>query len=91
MPPPEAANQLPTPFRDKPPPYSVPLQLRPAAATNAIRSDTAFAFHKVADQSVTTVVSTLFGSYKITPELAVLARVGVVHDSPSLGTACRPS
>ena len=52
-----------------PPPYSLPFQLRPAAAATVVRSDTAFAFYEnpVSDKGGFTVASMLLGSYKLTP------------------------
>jgi hypothetical protein len=75
--------------KPKPPPapYSLPFQLRPAAASTVIRSDTAFAFRQVAGQGGSTIASMLLGSYKVAPSLAVLVRAGVVHDSPPAGDA----
>lgn len=68
----------------KPPPYSLPFQLRPAVAATAVRSDTAFAFYKPdgATSGGTTVATTLLGSYKVTPEFAPLVRLGLVTNSP---------
>jgi opacity protein-like surface antigen len=74
-----------TPAKPKPPPYSLPWQLRPAAAANVIRSDTTFASYDPAlgDQDRGfTIASMLLGSYKITADLAVMARVGLVSNSP---------
>ncbi len=58
-----------------PAPYSIPFQLRPAAVPNAVRSDTAFAFH----DKGTTIASMLLGAVRLSPELGVLARFGYVH------------
>jgi hypothetical protein len=79
---PPAAEVAPAPA--KPPPYSLPFQLRPAVAATAIRSDTALAFYKPngATSGGTTIASTLLGSYKVTPELAPLVRLGIVDNSP---------
>jgi len=74
-----------TPVADtkpKPPPYSLPWQLRPVAPATVIRSDTAFAFDKPAGKSGSAIVSTLLGSYKIVPDFAVIARLGFVSNSP---------
>src|SRR5688572_17197511 len=69
------------------PPYSLPFQLRPAAAATVLRTDTSFAFYDdpVADAEGTTVASTLLASYKVTDELAPLVRVGMVSNSPPAG------
>ncbi len=70
-----------------PPPYSLPWQLRPAAAASVVRSDTAFAFYEnpASGESGTTVASMLLGSYKLTPEFAPMVRLGVVDNSPPDG------
>src|SRR5438445_9090811 len=81
---PEAPPPPPPP---KKPPYSLPWQLRPAAAASVARSDTVFAFRKVNGQSGTTEVSMLALSYKATPSLAPIVRLGLVHDSPPTGDA----
>jgi len=70
-----------------PPPYSLPWQLRPVAAVNVIRSDTAFAFYDNGmGASGSTVATTLLASYKLTPSLAPLLRVGgVQNNAPAAG------
>ncbi|HTQ06036.1 MAG TPA: hypothetical protein VMI54_19375 [Polyangiaceae bacterium] len=85
-PPPQAAAPevpvapaVPTP---KPPPYSLPWQLRPVLPGNVVRSDTAFGFY----QSKTTrgglaTASMLLFSYKVLPELAPLVRLGLVNNA----------
>lgn len=68
------------------PPYSLPWQLRPVAAATVVRSDTALAFYEdpASGQPGSTVASMVLGSYKLTPELAPLVRLGVVHnDAPA--------
>jgi len=82
-PPPEPAAAKP-----KPPPYSLPWQLRPVVVGNVVRSDTSFAFYKDAagKESGSTVASMLLASYKITESFAPLVRVGVVSNSPPSGT-----
>jgi hypothetical protein len=80
-----ASAQSAEPAAAPPPaPYSIPWQLRPAAVGTAIRSDTAIAFYEnpMTGDSGTTVASMLLGSYKLTPELAPLLRLGVVSSSP---------
>jgi hypothetical protein len=80
--PPPAAPPAPAP-----PPYSIPFQLRPAAAATVLRSDTAFASYEnpVSGNGGFTVASMLLGSYKLTPEFAPLVRLGVVSNSPPDG------
>ena len=71
-----------------PPPYSLPWQLRPVAAANVVRSDTAVAFYEnpMSGESGSTVASMLLGSYKVTPDFAPLVRLGVVSASAPSGT-----
>src|SRR5688572_18980252 len=87
----EAPPEEPAPAKPKPPPYSLPWQLRPVVAASVVRSDTAFAFYKdnAGKESGTTVASMLLGSYKVTDELAPMVRLGVLSNSPpsSLKTA----
>jgi hypothetical protein len=70
--------------KPKPPPYSLPWQLRPVVAGNVIRSDTTFAFYKTpnTEESGSTIASMLLFSYKVMEGLAPLVRVGVVSNSP---------
>src|SRR3954454_12983040 len=64
-----------------PPPYSLPWQLRPVAAANVVRSDTSVAFY---DNGMgakgNTVATMLLGSYKVTPALAPMVRLGFVQN-----------
>jgi hypothetical protein len=78
-PPPEPAAAKP-----KPPPYSLPWQLRPAVVANVVRSDTAFAFYKdnAGKESGSTVASMLLASYKVTENLAPMVRIGIAQNSP---------
>lgn len=71
----------------KPPPYSLPWQLRPAAIASVLRSDTAFAFYEnpMTGKSGSTIASMLLGTLKLTPEFAPLVRLGVVSNSPPEG------
>jgi hypothetical protein len=71
-----------------PPPYSIPWQLRPVAVANVVRTDTSLAFYEnpASGESGTTVASMLLGSYKVTPDLAPLVRLGVVSNSPPSGS-----
>jgi hypothetical protein len=69
-----------------PPPTSLAWQLRPAAAGNVVRSDTAVAAYDAGDAGGgTTVVSSLLASYKVTPSLAPVLRVAFAHDNPPVG------
>ncbi len=74
----------PAAAKPKPPPYSLPWQLRSVIPATVLRSDTSFAFYKdpTSGKSGSTVASMLFGSYKIIPELSVLVRLGFVSSSP---------
>jgi len=69
----------------KPPPYSLPFQLRPVAPGTVMRSDTTLAAYSMPDGSGTTVASTFLASYKLSPSLAPLVRLAVVQDSPATG------
>jgi hypothetical protein len=64
-----------------PPPYSLPWQLRPAAVGNVLRSDTSIALYKGGDASGSTIASTLLATYKVTPWLAPLLRLGFVRNA----------
>jgi hypothetical protein len=68
-----------------PPPYSLPWQLRPVGVANVVRSDTAFAMY---DNGLgakgNTIATMLLGSYKVTPTLAPMVRLGFVqNDAPA--------
>jgi hypothetical protein len=73
-----------------PPPYSLPWQLRPAAVANVVRLDTSVGFYKNPATAMapavtggSTVASMLLATYKITPTLAPVVRLGVVqNDNP---------
>jgi hypothetical protein len=69
-----------------PPPYSLPWQLRPLNVATVVRSDTSVAFYDTTTgESGTTTASMLLGSYKLTPELAPLFRLGYVYnDAPAI-------
>jgi hypothetical protein len=67
-----------------PPPYSLPFQLRPAAATTTIRYDEAFGFYEdpgTHDSGFATVPLLSF-SYKVVKGFAPMVRLGVVSNSP---------
>ncbi len=82
-----AEVETPTAPKPTPPPYSLPWQLRPAAAANVVRSDTSSGMRSIGGNGGTTVVTLLLASYKVTPDLAVLVRGGFVDDSPPLKDA----
>jgi hypothetical protein len=67
-------------------PYSLPWQLRPTAAVSVVRSETSLAFSstEATGDSVTTA-TLLLASYKLTPHLAPLVRVGYVDHAPGTG------
>ncbi|MBI3186221.1 MAG: hypothetical protein HYZ28_29130 [Myxococcales bacterium] len=68
-------------------PYSLPFQLRPAAAGNAVRLDTAIAMVQGVDgASGSTVASMLLVSYQLAPSFAPLMRLGFVSSAPPGGT-----
>lgn len=70
------------------PPYSIPWQLRPAAAATALRADNSVAFYQnAAGQSGSTVATLLTGSYKVTPHLAPLVKLGFAQNSAPGTTA----
>jgi len=75
-----AAPPAAAPPAPPPPPYSIPWQLRPIAATTAVRSDTSTAFYDTNGSSGMTVATMLAGSYQVTPHLAPLVRLGFVND-----------
>src|SRR5690606_17746155 len=87
------AMEAPETPKPKPPPYSLPFQLRPVVAGTVVRSDTALAFYEnpANGESGTTVASMLLASYKITNEIAPLVRVGVVSNSPPDAVAPAPN
>ncbi|HYP99611.1 MAG TPA: hypothetical protein VER96_13145 [Polyangiaceae bacterium] len=91
--PPEEPAPAPAPLEEpakpaatkpKPPPYSLPWQLRPVAPATVIRLDTAFVFYDdaVTGKNGAAQATSLLGSYKVIPDLAVIARVGLVHNTP---------
>lgn len=82
-----AVTELPVATKPEPPPYSLPWQLRPAAAANVIRSDSSSGMRSVGGNGGTTVVTLLLASYKVTQELAVMVRGGFVNDAPPLKDA----
>jgi hypothetical protein len=81
-------EEAPKPAAAKPPPYSLPWQLRPVAPANVVRLDSSYGFYKnpANDKKGSALVSTLLGSYKIIADLAVIGRVGLVDNSPPTAT-----
>lgn len=79
------AQAAPPHAKPKPPPYSLPWQLRPAVAGNVVRSDTALALYEdpTTGQSGSTVASMLLASYKV---LAGESIAAVTH--PRVAMAC---
>lgn len=80
------------------PPYSVPWQLRPAAALTVLRSDTSVAFYDAPDavtkedKAGSTIASTFLASYKVTPDLSPLLRLAVVQNStPDVSPTAAPN
>jgi hypothetical protein len=70
-----------------PPPYSLPWQLRPINVATVLRSDTSVALYQGAQSEPggTTTASMLLGSYKLSPHVAPLLRLGFVYnDAPSV-------
>ncbi len=73
-----------------PAPYSLPWQLRPAVVANVVRSDTSFAqLEDAMSRGGSTIVSSLLGTYKVTPQLAPLVRVAFVDNTPPTGAGSR--
>jgi hypothetical protein len=72
-----------------PPPYSLPWQLRPAVPGTVLRVDTTYAAYSdpTTHNSGSTVASMILASYKITPNLAPLVRIGLIqNNAPTAGT-----
>jgi hypothetical protein len=84
----DAALQTPegAPKAAPPAAYSVPWQIRPAAALTVFRSDTSLALARDAKgERTSTVVSSILGSYKLTSDFAPLVRLAFVGFSPATG------
>jgi hypothetical protein len=62
-------------------PYSMPWQLRPATAATAARVDSAIALADAQNTAATMIL----GSWKLSPTVAPLVRLGVVTNSPAAG------
>jgi hypothetical protein len=80
---PAVAETPPTP-KPSAPAYSLPWQLRPAAAVTVVRFDTSTGVRSIGGNGGATTVTLLLASYKVTPDLAVVVRDGFVDDSPPL-------
>ncbi len=63
-----------------PGPYSLPWQLRPAAASTVLRVDSSVAFYDTAGNSGSTEATMLLGSYAVTPRLSPVVRLGFVQN-----------
>jgi hypothetical protein len=74
-----APATAPTP---PPPPYALPWQLRGVVPGTVLRTDNSFAFYEdpATGTKGRTGVSLLFASYKLTPEIAPLFRMGYVQN-----------
>lgn len=88
-PPPPTVPEAPAAPPAPPAPYSLPFQLRPAAAANVVRSDTSFMkYEDVNGSGGFTVATTLLASWKIPGTgaagygFAPLVRFAAVSDSP---------
>jgi hypothetical protein len=70
--------------KPKPPPYSLPFQLRGVIPGNVVRSDSTLGLYKNAagTASGSVFVSTLLASYKLSDEFSPIVRLGVVSNSP---------
>ena len=77
----EATHAAPeaAPAKPAPPRYSMPWMLRPVAAANVIRADMAFAFSTARDTQPILALA----SVKVRPNLAVIARFGFIHNTPT--------
>jgi len=82
------AAGVPPPPSSPPPPYSLPWQLRPVSPATALRVDSSFALYQNATgASGDTEATMLLGSYKLTPNLAPLVRLGVVKNDVPVASA----
>jgi hypothetical protein len=70
----------------EPPPYSLPWLLRPATAGSVVRLDTSVGFfHDAEGRNGTTLVESVFATYRATPTLVPLVRVSFVRSDPPAG------
>lgn len=78
-----APVQPPPPVAPPPPPYSLPFQLRSVVPANVFRVDTTYAAYQdpTTHNDGSTVASMLVASYKITPNLAPLVRIGFIQNN----------
>jgi hypothetical protein len=77
----DPAPAAPAEAKPAPPRYSLPWLMRPVAAGNVVKVDMAFAFSKARD----TQPILFLGSYKVRPNLALIARFGFIHNTPVEG------
>ncbi len=79
----KAPAPVAAPVPAAPPPYSLPWQLRPAAPGTALRVDTSFATYTdpATHNDGSTIASMLLASYKVTPNLAPLVRIGFIQNN----------
>ncbi|MBM4361188.1 MAG: hypothetical protein FJ104_00795 [Deltaproteobacteria bacterium] len=85
---PGAGPPAEAPASPAPAPYSLPFQLRPAAAVSVARWDSTLALYEgpsPAEEAAHTVVSTVLVSYKVTDHIAPFLRGGLVSNSPPAG------
>lgn len=68
-------------------PYTLPWQLRPVTVGNVIRLDTAFAMYsdRNGNSGGLATAGVLTGAYKLMPDIALLARFGIVQNTPPAG------
>jgi len=79
---------VPPPPSSTPPPYSLPWQLRSVTPATALRVDSSVAFYQnTMGASSDTEATMLLGSYKVTPNLAPLLRLGVVKNDVPVASA----
>jgi hypothetical protein len=83
-----SAPGVPPPPSVPPPPYSLPWQLRPVGPATALRAESSVAFYQNATgASGDTEATMLLGSYKLTPNLAPMVRLGVVKNDVPVASA----
>lgn len=76
--------------KPKPPPYSLPWQLRPAVPGNVVRLDTTTGFYRTrTTRGGANTTSMLLASYKVIPELAPLVRLGLTSNAPPTDKSAR--
>jgi hypothetical protein len=90
----KTAAPLAAPPTTTPPPYALPWQLRGMVPGTVVRSDTSVAFYEDPNthSDGNTIASLLFASYKLTPNLAPLIRLGTVqNNAPGVSTMPKPA